>query len=95
MYGERRKENAIEEKPCESQSSNQNESCLMTFEKPKVNSSPCESISYFGELQEVFEELTIEYEKMNFKHKKIISKLNAENKFLMKTKIDLEKQIIY
>ena len=53
--------------------------CIMTFEKPKVTSNTCDSHSYsFHELQDAFEESTIEFAIMNSKYKKMISKLNDE-----------------
>ena len=80
IYGERRKEEKIEEKACEnqcstndkakdeessgSQSSNENESCLVAFEELKVTSNSCNSTHYsFSDLQDAFEELAIEFEK--------------------------------
>ena len=66
MYGERRKEEEIEEKPCEdqcstndkakdeessgSQSSNENESCLMAFEELEVTYNSCNSNHTFNKL---------------------------------------------
>ena len=44
-------------------------------------------------MQDAFEELAIDFESMNLKYKKMISKLNVENELLSKTKIDLEKII--
>ena len=96
MYGERRNEEEIEEIQCSksgSQSSNENESCLMAIEELEVTSNSYDSTSYtFDELQDAFEELTIEFENMNLKYKKMISKFNVENDFLIKTKIDMERQ---
>ena len=97
MYGDRRKEEEIDETQCStsgSQSSNENESCLMAIEELKVTSNSCDSTPYtFDELQDAFEELAIDFESMNLKYKKMISKLNVENELLSKTKIDLEKII--
>ena len=56
-------------------------------------SNSCDFTPYtFNELQEAFEELAIELEKTNLKYKKMILKFNIENEFLMKTKVDLERQ---
>ena len=66
----------------------------MAFEELEVTSNSCSSTPYiFYELQDVFEELAIEFENMNLKYKKMISKLNVENELLSKTKIDLAKII--
>ena len=66
----------------------------MALEEIEVTSISCESNSYsFDELQDAFEKLAIDFESMNLKYKKIISKLNVENELLSKTKIDLEKII--
>ena len=97
MYGKRRKEEEIEETQCStsgSQSSNENEPCLMAIKELKVTSNSCDSTTYtFDELQDAFEELAIDFESMNMKYKKMISTLNVENELLSKTKIDLEKII--
>ena len=97
MYGERRKEEQIEETQCstsERKSLNQNKSCFMAFEEIEVTSNPCDSTSYtFDELQNIFEELAINFESMNLRYKKMISKLNVKNELLSETKIDLEKQM--
>ena len=65
----------------------------MVIEKLEVTSNSCDSTPFtFDELQEAFEELAIEFEKMNLKYKRMISKFNVENEFLMKTKVELERQ---
>ena len=97
MCGERRKEKKIEETQCStsgSQSSNENEPCLMAIEELKVTSNSCDSTPYtFDEFQDAFEELAIDFESMNLRYKKMISKLNVENELLTNAKIDLEKKI--
>ena len=66
----------------------------MAFEELEVTSNSCSSTPYiFYKLQDVFEELAIEFENMNLKYKKMISKLNVENELFSKMKIDLEKII--
>ena len=104
MYAERREEEQIEENQCStndkakykessrSQSSNEKESCLMAIEELEVTSNSCDSTHTFEELQDAFKELAIEFEKMNLKYKKMIFKFNVENEFLIKIKIDLERQ---
>ena len=48
--------------------------CLMTFENSKVTFTFCYSNAYiFDELQDVFEELAINFESMNMKYKKMIA----------------------
>ncbi|KAL4289539.1 hypothetical protein GQ457_14G004360 [Hibiscus cannabinus] len=44
------------------------------------------------ELQDAFDELFLEFETMNSKFKKMISKLECENDFLLKRKLDFENQ---
>ena len=96
IYGERRKEEEIEETQCStsgSQSLNKNDSCLMAIEELEVTSNSCDSTPYtFDVLQDAFEELAIKFENMDLKQKKMISKFSVENEFLVKTKIDLERQ---
>ena len=91
-------EKKIEETQCSTsgnQSLNQNESCVMALEEIEVISISCESNSYsFDELQDAFEKLAIDFESMNLKYKKIISKLNVENELLTNAKIDLEKKLM-
>ncbi|XVF61056.1 hypothetical protein PTKIN_Ptkin08bG0098300 [Pterospermum kingtungense] len=65
----------------------------MALEECEVTSNSCNSNFYsFDELQDAFDELAIDFENMNYKHRNMISKLNIENEFLLKMKIDLEKQ---
>ena len=110
IYGERRKKEEIEEKPCEdqcstndkakdeessgSQSLNERESCFIAFEEIEVTSNSCNSTLYtFDELQDAFEELAIDFDSINLRYKKMISKLSVENELLTNAKIDLEKKI--
>ena len=90
MYGERK----IEETQCSTsgnQSLNQNESCLMALEEIEVTSISCESNSYsFDELQDAFEKLAIDFENMNLRYKKMISKLKIENEILLNAKNELD-----
>ena len=66
----------------------------MAIDDSNVTSTFCASNVYtFDELQDAFEELAIDFESMNMKYKKMIAKLNMENDFLSKAKIDLEKNI--
>ncbi|KAL4290712.1 hypothetical protein GQ457_14G014160 [Hibiscus cannabinus] len=66
---------------------------VMAYEDPKLSSNSCDSNSYlFEELQDAFDELFLEFETMNSIFKKIISKLEFENDFLLKTKLDFENQ---
>ncbi|KAL4282084.1 hypothetical protein GQ457_03G020760 [Hibiscus cannabinus] len=44
------------------------------------------------ELQDSFNELYLEFDTINSKFKKMISKLEVENDFLLKTKLDFENQ---
>ncbi|KAL4361949.1 hypothetical protein GQ457_04G021750 [Hibiscus cannabinus] len=58
---------------------------FLALNEPKVFSNSCYSNSYsFQELQDAFNELFWELETMNFKFKKMISKLEFENDFLLK-----------
>ena len=69
--------------------------CFMALEEQKVTSNSCDLNPYtFDELQDAFEELAIDFESMNLRYKKIISKLNVENELLTNVKIDLEKKIM-
>ena len=69
--------------------------CFMALEEPKVTSNSCDSNPYtFDELQDAFEELAINFDSMNLRYKKIISKLNVENELLTNAKIDLEKKLM-
>ena len=105
MYGGRREEEQIEENQCStydkakyeessrSQSSNENESYLMAIGELEVTCNSCDSTLYtFEELQDALEELAIEFEKINLKYKKMISKFNVENEFWIKEKIDMERK---
>ena len=66
----------------------------MAIDDSKVTFTSCDSNVYtFDKLQDAFEELTIDFESMNMKYKKMIVKLNIENEFLSKAKSDLEKNI--
>ncbi|KAL4353560.1 hypothetical protein GQ457_06G007170 [Hibiscus cannabinus] len=66
---------------------------VLALDEPKVSSNSCYSNSYsFDELQDAFDELYLEFETMNSKFKKMILKLEVENDFLLKTKLDFEKQ---
>ena len=68
--------------------------CLMTIDDSKVTSTSCDSNTYtFDELQDAFKELAIDFESMNMKYKKMITKLNIENELLSKPKNDLENNI--
>ena len=68
--------------------------CFMALEEQKVTSNSCDSNPYiFDELQDAFEELAIDFESMNLRYMKMISKLNVENELLTNAKIDLEKKI--
>ncbi|KAL1111934.1 hypothetical protein V6Z11_D02G094700 [Gossypium hirsutum] len=62
--------------------------CFMALEKQEVYSNSCDFNSYtFNKLQYAFDKLVMEFETMNFKHKKMISKLKVENYFLLKRKM--------
>lgn len=77
----------------ERQISNQHPLCLMAIEEPKVTSNSIDSNSYaFDELQDAYNELYVECESMKRKYKKMISKMNVENEFLMNAKNVLEKK---
>ncbi|KAL4366432.1 hypothetical protein GQ457_05G019620 [Hibiscus cannabinus] len=66
---------------------------VLALNEPEVSSNSCDSNSYsFEELQDAFDELFLEFETMNSKFKKMISKLECENDFLLKTKLDFENQ---
>ncbi|KAL4277840.1 hypothetical protein GQ457_03G007940 [Hibiscus cannabinus] len=66
---------------------------VVALNEPKVSSNSSELDSYsFDELQDAFDELFLEFETMNSKFKKMISKLECENDFLLKTKLDFENQ---
>ncbi|KAL4278688.1 hypothetical protein GQ457_03G010660 [Hibiscus cannabinus] len=66
---------------------------VLALNEPEVSSNSCDSNSYsFDELQDAFDELYLEFEAMNSKFKKMISKLEIENDFLLKTKLDFENQ---
>ncbi|KAL4278839.1 hypothetical protein GQ457_03G025240 [Hibiscus cannabinus] len=66
---------------------------VLALNEPEVSSNSCDSNSYsFEELQDAFDELFLEFETMNSKFKKIISKLECENDFLLKTKLNFENQ---
>ncbi|KAL4378862.1 hypothetical protein GQ457_02G023850 [Hibiscus cannabinus] len=66
---------------------------VLALDEPKVSSNSCDSNFYsFDELQDAFDELYLEFETMNSKFKKMISKLEVENDFLLKTKLDFENQ---
>ena len=66
----------------------------MAIDDSKVTSTSCDSNAYtFDELQDVFEELAIDFEYMNMNNKKMIVKLNIENELLSKAKNDLKKNI--
>ena len=68
--------------------------CLMAIDDSKVTYTSCDSNAYtFDELQDAFEELVIDFESMNMKYKKMITKLNIENELLSKAKSDLKKNI--
>ena len=68
--------------------------CLMAIDDSKVTSTFCDFNAYtFDELQDAFEELVIDFESMNMKYKKMITKLNIENELLSTAKNDLEKNI--
>ncbi|KAL4379723.1 hypothetical protein GQ457_02G029170 [Hibiscus cannabinus] len=57
---------------------------VLTLDKPKVSSNSNELDSYsLDELQDAFDELYLEFEAMNSKFKKIISKLEFENDFVL------------
>ena len=59
--------------------------CFMALDEPKVTSNSLNLNSYtFDELQDAFDDLVIEFEEMNSKHKKMISKLKVENYLLFK-----------
>ncbi|GMI78148.1 hypothetical protein HRI_001484100 [Hibiscus trionum] len=65
---------------------------VMALDEPKVSSNSNDPNAYsFDELQDAFNELYLEFETMNSKFKKMISKLEFENDFLLKTKLDFEK----
>ena len=62
--------------------------CFMALEEQKVTSNSCDSNPYtFDELQDAFGELAIDFEYMNLKYKKMISKLNVENEFYLRQKL--------
>ncbi|KAL4290833.1 hypothetical protein GQ457_14G020630 [Hibiscus cannabinus] len=66
---------------------------VLAFNEPKVSSNSNELDSYsFDELQDAFDELYLEFLAMNSKFKKMISKLEIENDFLLKTKLNFENQ---
>ena len=59
--------------------------CLMAIEEPKVILNSNELNEYtFEELQDAFDELAIDFETMNSKYKKMVSKLNEEIKLNLK-----------
>ncbi|XVF58844.1 hypothetical protein PTKIN_Ptkin07bG0098700 [Pterospermum kingtungense] len=79
-----------EEKTSITYSTIQDAACLMALDEHEVTSNSNDLNSYtFDELQDAFHELALDFEKMNLRYKKIVSKLNIENEFLIKTKIDL------
>ncbi|KAL4278981.1 hypothetical protein GQ457_03G031340 [Hibiscus cannabinus] len=66
---------------------------VLALNEPEVSSNSYDSNSYsFDELQDAFDELYLEFVTMNSKFKKMISKLEIENDFLLKTKLDFENQ---
>ena len=99
LYGESRKVKEIEGL-CESQTSNQEELCIMALEELEVISSQTQSSEYcfddfqysFDKLQYSFDDLENEFAKMNERLEQMISKLIVQNEFLIRTKVDFEKQ---
>ncbi|XVF41069.1 hypothetical protein PTKIN_Ptkin01aG0250500 [Pterospermum kingtungense] len=81
-----------EEKPSITYSITQDATCLMALDEHEVTSNSNDLNSYtfdelqdaFDELQDAFDELALDFEKMNLRYKKIVTKLNIENEFLMK-----------
>ncbi|KAA3487415.1 zf-CCHC domain-containing protein [Gossypium australe] len=68
--------------------------CLMTIDDSKVTPNSSSSISYsFDKLQDVYDELGLEFEVMVSKYKKNISKLKNENDLLSKTNHELEEKV--
>ncbi|KAL4312927.1 hypothetical protein GQ457_01G018610 [Hibiscus cannabinus] len=66
---------------------------VLALDEPNVSSNSNELDSYsFDDLQDSFDELYLKFEAMNSKFKKIISKLEVENDFLLKIKLDFENQ---
>ena len=63
------------------------------LDEPKVTLNSLNLNSYtFDELQDAFDDLVIEFEEMNSKHEKMISKLRAKNDLLLKSKLVLENE---
>ncbi|KAL4361618.1 hypothetical protein GQ457_04G031650 [Hibiscus cannabinus] len=90
LYGKEEKKDGVPS--CANLLSSSKVDGVLALNEPEVSSNSCESNSYsFEELQDAFDELFLEFEAMNSKFKKMISKLEIENDFLLKTKLDFEK----
>ncbi|KAL4363351.1 hypothetical protein GQ457_04G019590 [Hibiscus cannabinus] len=91
LYGKEEKKDGVPS--CDNLLSSSNVDGVLTLNEPEVSSNSCDSNSYpFEELQDAFDELYLEFETMNSKFKKMISKLEIENDFLLKTKLNFENQ---
>ncbi|GMI77659.1 hypothetical protein HRI_001435200 [Hibiscus trionum] len=93
LYGNKKGEKKDDDQSCANPLSNPKVDGVLALEEPKVSSNSNELNSYsFDELQDAFDELFLEFETMNSKFKKMISILEFENDFLLKTKLDFEKE---
>ncbi|KAL4352636.1 hypothetical protein GQ457_06G007870 [Hibiscus cannabinus] len=93
LYGNKKEEKKGGVPSCACLLSSSKVDGVVALDEPKVSSNSNELDSYsFDELQDSFDELFLEFETMNSKFKKIISKLECENDFLLKTKLDFENQ---
>ncbi|GMI69743.1 hypothetical protein HRI_000643600 [Hibiscus trionum] len=93
LYGNKKGEKKDDDQSCANPLSNPKVDGVLALEEPKVSSNSSELYSYsFDELQDAFDELFLEFETMNSKFKKMISKLEIENDFLLKTRVDFENQ---
>ncbi|KAL4363059.1 hypothetical protein GQ457_04G019540 [Hibiscus cannabinus] len=85
LYGKEEKKDGVPS--CANILSSSKVDGVLALDELEVSSNSCDSNSYsFEELQDAFDELFLEFEIMNSKFKKIISKLECENDFLLKTK---------
>ncbi|KAL4346788.1 hypothetical protein GQ457_17G011520 [Hibiscus cannabinus] len=93
FYSNKNEEKKDRVSSCANLFSSSNVDGVLALDEPKVSSNSTELNSYtFDELQDAFDELFLEFETMNSKFKKMISKLEFENDFLLKTKLDFENQ---
>ncbi|GMJ03399.1 hypothetical protein HRI_004009100 [Hibiscus trionum] len=87
FYSNKKGEKKDDDQSCANLISNPKVDGVLALDEPKVSSNSSELYSYsFDKLQDVFDELFLEFETMNSKIKKMISKLEFENDFLLKTK---------